>query len=88
MQAVQEGETVSGAVKQFHVPRKTLDDRVKGRMHHGMNPGPCTALASIPGLQRKEGRLVPTARVFVHMHQIIRISYCITHCKSFKSVYG
>ena len=44
IQAVQEGETVSGAAKQFHVPRETLDDRVRGRVRHGTNPGPCTAL--------------------------------------------
>ena len=44
MQAVQEGDTVCGAAKQYHVLRKTLDDRVRGRVQHGMNPGPCTAL--------------------------------------------
>ena len=45
MKAVQEeGMTVSGASKQFSVPRKTLDDHVKGRVKHGCKPGPCTTL--------------------------------------------
>ena len=30
----EEGMTVSGASKQFSVPRKTLDDRVKGRVKY------------------------------------------------------
>ena len=46
MGAVEAGETVSAASKQFHVPRKTLDDRVKGRIQHGTNPGPPTALTA------------------------------------------
>ena len=28
----------------FDVPRKTLDDRVKGRVKHGVKPGPNTVL--------------------------------------------
>ena len=44
MRAVQEGTTVSAAAKKFQVPRKTLDDRVKGRVQHGKNAGPATAL--------------------------------------------
>ena len=39
-------------------------------------------VASLPDLQRKEGGLVLTVRVFVRMRQIIRISYHITHRKS------
>ena len=46
IKSVQEGETISKAAKLFHVPRKTLDDRVKGRVQHGSNPGPSTALNS------------------------------------------
>ena len=47
MKAVQEeGMTVSGAAKQFQVPRKTLDDRIKGRVEHGSRPGPPTALSA------------------------------------------
>ena len=46
MKAVQEGMTVSGASKQFSVPRKTLDDRIKGRVKHGCKPGPSTALTA------------------------------------------
>ena len=44
MKAVQEGMAVSGAAKQFKVPRKTLDDRIKGRVQHGCRSGPPTAL--------------------------------------------
>ena len=39
-----EGRTVSAAAKQFRVPRKTLDDRVKSRVEYGSRPGPSTAL--------------------------------------------
>ena len=47
MKAVQdEGMTVSGASKQFSVPRKTLYDRIKGRVKHGCKPGPCIALTA------------------------------------------
>lgn len=37
--------SVSGAAKKFSVPRRTLDDRVKGRVRHGSCPGPKTALS-------------------------------------------
>ena len=46
MEAVEKGTTVSEASRQFNVPRKTLDDRVKGRVQHGSNPGPNTALTA------------------------------------------
>ena len=47
MRAVQEeGITVSGAANQFKVPRKTLDDRIKGRVEHGCRPGPSTVLTA------------------------------------------
>ena len=39
MEAVEKGTTVSEASRQFKVPRKTLDGRVKGRVEHGSNPG-------------------------------------------------
>jgi len=35
------------AATKFSVPRKTLDDRVKGRVTHGSKPGVSTALSSI-----------------------------------------
>ena len=38
---------------EFNVPRKTLDDRVKGQVVQGSNPGPPTALTS-----DEEGALV------------------------------
>ena len=31
--------TISGAANHFHVPRKTLDDRIKGHVEHGSKPG-------------------------------------------------
>jgi len=46
IKAVEGGEKVASAAKRFQVPRKTLDDRVKGRVKHGTNPGPNTALAA------------------------------------------
>ena len=46
MEAVEKGTTASEASRQFSIPRKTLDDRVKGRVEHGSNPGPNTALTA------------------------------------------
>ena len=47
IKAVQEeGMTVSGASKQFSVPRKILDDRIKGCVKHGCKPGSSTALTA------------------------------------------
>ena len=44
MEGVKTGISVIGAATQFQVPRKTLDDRVKGRVQHGAKPGAGTAL--------------------------------------------
>ena len=44
--AVEGGEKVASAAKHFQVPRKTLDDWVKGQVKHGTNPGPNTALTA------------------------------------------
>ena len=44
MVTVEDGKSVSEASRQFNVRRKTLDDRVKGRVTHGSKPGPSTAL--------------------------------------------
>ena len=47
MQAVQEGQTVSGAAKQFYAPRKLSMIGCAAwneSRNHGTNPGPCTAL--------------------------------------------
>ena len=38
---------VSAAAIKFSVPRKTLDDRIKGRIKHGSKAGVSTALSSI-----------------------------------------
>ena len=47
MTAVKEQKlTISKAAATFNVPRKTLDDRIKGLVKHGSKPGPSTALTS------------------------------------------
>ena len=47
MKAVADGEmTVTAASHTFQVPKKTLDDNVKGCVVHGMNPGLRTVLSS------------------------------------------
>ena len=45
LEAVSKGTTLSAAAAAFNVPRKTLDDRVKGRVTHGTKPGPDTVLS-------------------------------------------
>ena len=48
MDAVKSGRfTITAAATQFSVPRKTLDDRIKGRVTHGSKPGVSTALTFI-----------------------------------------
>ena len=45
MSAVKKKEmTIYSAVMKFNVPRKILDDRIKGLVRHGTKPGPRTAL--------------------------------------------
>ena len=47
MQAVENKElTVAPAAIRFKVPRKTLEDRVKGRVKHGTSPGLKTILTA------------------------------------------
>ena len=38
--------SVSAASREFKVPRKTLDDRIRGRVAHGKKPGRTTILTS------------------------------------------
>ena len=40
-----DGLSVSAAARLCDVPRRTLDDRIKGRVEHGALPGPSTALS-------------------------------------------
>ncbi len=48
MSAVKMGQfTISAAASKFSVPRKTLDDRIKGKVAHGSKPGMSTALSSV-----------------------------------------
>ena len=42
----QEGMPVGAAAREFSVPRKTLDDRLKGGVRPGSNPVPSTVLSS------------------------------------------
>ena len=53
IKAVQDGESVYSVSKKFKVPRRTLDDRIKGRVKHGTNPGRKTVLTT-----EEEGALV------------------------------
>lgn len=47
MQAVEKEElTISAAAAKFKVPRKILDDRLKGRVQHGTAPSPSTVLTA------------------------------------------
>ena len=39
--------TISGAANHFHVPRKTLDDRIKGHVEHGSKPGRYPVLSAV-----------------------------------------
>ena len=45
MESVSSGKvTVTAASREFNVPRKTIDDRVKERVTHGKKPGVSTVL--------------------------------------------
>ena len=45
MEAVRTSKmSISVAANRFKVPRKTLDDRLKGRVQHGTHPGVSTSL--------------------------------------------
>ena len=39
--------TISGAANHFHVPPKTLDDRIKSHVEHGSKPGRNPALSGV-----------------------------------------
>ena len=39
--------TISGAANHFHVPRKTLDNRIKGRVAYGSKPGRNPVLSAV-----------------------------------------
>ena len=54
--------TINAAATKFSVPRKTLDDRIKGRVQHGSTPGVDTILtaeeeAGLESLSSPYGRL-------------------------------
>ena len=39
--------TISGASNHFYIPRKTLDDRVKGHVDHGSKLGRNSVLSAV-----------------------------------------
>ena len=39
METVKKGQSIGGAARQFRVPKRTLDDRIMGRIEHGTRPG-------------------------------------------------
>jgi hypothetical protein len=82
MKAVEEGTAVSVAARQFKVPRKTLNDRVKGLVVHGTNPGPSTALTG-----EEEKALVATAMKLVCRQIIIACQKAISR-KNTQYVYA
>ena len=46
MEDVKRGKmSVNAASKLHNVPRKTLDDMIRGRVRHGTKPGPSTILS-------------------------------------------
>ncbi len=48
MEAVSSGEmTVTASSRVFKVPRKTLDDRIKGNVAHGTKPGRTTNIVPL-----------------------------------------
>ena len=40
LKAVEDGQSVNGAARDYGIPKMTLFDRVSGRMIHGVKPGP------------------------------------------------
>ena len=47
MEAVSSNKvTITSAPRELNVPRKTIDDRVKGRVTHGKKPGVSTVLTT------------------------------------------
>ena len=40
LKAVENGQSVSGAARDYGIPKMTLFDRVSGRVIHGVKPGP------------------------------------------------
>ena len=52
LKAVENGQSVSGAARDYGIPKTTLFDRVSGRVIHGVKPGPRPYLSP-----REEGTL-------------------------------
>ena len=52
LKAVEDGQSVNGAARDYGIPKMTLFDRVSGRMIHGVKPGPRPYLSP-----REEGTL-------------------------------
>ena len=52
LKAVEDGQSVNGAARDYGIPKSTLFDRVSGRVIHGVKPGPRPYL-----IPREEGTL-------------------------------
>ena len=67
MDAVKSGHfTITAVATQFSVSRKTLYDRIKGRVTHGSKPGVSTALTSI-----EEDSLVSYLRIMAFPSHVL-----------------
>ena len=66
MESVKEGMSVRGASMKFSVPHKTLEDRVKGRVPHGTNPGVKIILSKTVEDMAKRG--FPLTRTMVKVY--------------------
>ena len=62
IEAVKSGSTILRAATLHGVPRQTLQDRISGKVVHGINPGPKPYLSSV---EEKElaGFLIDSAKV-------------------------
>ena len=65
-------KTISAAAKMFNVPRKTLDDRVKGRVKHGSKPGVSTALTFVQEKSLVNYLLYMAERGFPLTHTMVK----------------
>ena len=81
MDAVKSGRfTITAAATQFSVPRKTLDDRIKGRVTHSSKPGVSTALTSIEEESLVSYLIYMANRGFPLKRTIVK-ALCLVNCK-------
>ena len=82
MQAVVDGSSISGAAREYSVPRTTLQDRVHGKVIHGTKPGPKRYLNEVEEKKLSEF-LVETAALGYGRSrgEIMAIAECTTKKK-------